>query len=79
MEDVKLDFAPDALEMVADLAIRRETGARGLRAILEDVMLDIMYDLPAKPEIESVVITRDVILGEGTPELTTAEARKKKA
>jgi ATP-dependent Clp protease ATP-binding subunit ClpX len=79
MEDVRLEFTDEALETVASQAIERETGARGLRAILEDVMLDIMYELPSKPEIESVVITREVITREAPPELVTSESRKKKA
>ncbi len=76
MEDVRLDFAPDALETVAEMAIKRSTGARGLRAILEDVMLDIMYDLPSKPDIEGVEITREVIEREGEPTLHMREPKQ---
>ncbi len=61
MDGVELDFDEDALEEVADLAIERKTGARGLRAILEDVMLDIMFDIPSRSDIKSCTITKDVI------------------
>ena len=77
MEDVQLEFTEQALAQVAHLAIKRDTGARGLRAILEDVMLDIMYDLPSRPEIASVTITEDVINHDGEPELGFREGKKK--
>lgn len=79
MEDVRLEFAEDALHTVAKLAIQRQTGARGLRAILEDVMLDIMYELPSRSDIESVEITADVIQGEGEPIINYRENRQSKA
>lgn len=61
MDGVQLSFEREALELVADMAIERKTGARGLRAILEDVMLDIMFDIPSRTDIESCTITGDVI------------------
>ncbi len=79
MEDVRLEFTPDALEAVASQAIKRDTGARGLRAILEDVMLDIMYDLPTQTDIESVEITEDVILRGALPVITYREGKKREA
>jgi ATP-dependent Clp protease ATP-binding subunit ClpX len=75
MEDVQLEFTPDSLETVARLAIQRNTGARGLRAILEDVMLDIMYELPSRPDIESVEISSDVIEGEAEPLITYRQTK----
>jgi ATP-dependent Clp protease ATP-binding subunit ClpX len=69
MEGAELVFAPGALEAIADLAIKRKTGARGLRAILEDVMLDVMYDLPARNDISKCVITRGAIEGSQPPDL----------
>jgi ATP-dependent Clp protease ATP-binding subunit ClpX len=61
MDGVKLKFQEDALKAVAGQALKRNAGARGLRAILESAMLDIMYDVPSRPGIKEVVITSDVI------------------
>jgi ATP-dependent Clp protease ATP-binding subunit ClpX len=60
-EHVKLTFTDDAVAAVAEEAARRETGARGLRAILEDIMLDIMYELPSQSGISECIINRDVV------------------
>jgi ATP-dependent Clp protease ATP-binding subunit ClpX len=61
-ESVKLRFTDDALEAIADLAIARKIGARGLRAIIEDLMLDLMYMLPSTKKVKECVVTRDVVL-----------------
>jgi ATP-dependent Clp protease ATP-binding subunit ClpX len=61
MEHVRLTFAKEALNEVAKSAITRKTGARGLRAILENVLLDTMYDLPSQPNLEEVVINANTI------------------
>jgi ATP-dependent Clp protease ATP-binding subunit ClpX len=66
-EDVKLTFAKDALKAVAKEAIDRKSGARGLRAILEKVMLDIMYDLPSRSGVAECVIGEEVILSNDPP------------
>lgn len=63
LDDVKLVFEPDALREVAKIAVERNTGARGLRGVLEGVMTDIMFEIPSDHTIEKVVITRDVVLG----------------
>ena len=63
MEGVELVFTPDAIEAVADRAIERKTGARGLRSILEDVMRDVMYHVPSMENAQQVVITGDVVAG----------------
>jgi ATP-dependent Clp protease ATP-binding subunit ClpX len=60
-EGVALSFAPDALDAVADEAIARKVGARGLRIILEELMLDIMYQIPALPDLKELAISRDVV------------------
>jgi ATP-dependent Clp protease ATP-binding subunit ClpX len=66
MDGVKLKFQDDALKAIAGQALKRNAGARGLRAILESAMLDIMYDVPSRPGIKEVIITSDVIeKGEG--------------
>jgi ATP-dependent Clp protease ATP-binding subunit ClpX len=62
MDGVKLKFSKGALQAVAKRALERESGARGLRAILEEAMLDIMYDVPSKSGIKEVAINEDVIL-----------------
>ncbi len=60
MEDVKLNFLNAALHSVAEKAVDRKTGARGLRSIMEDILLDTMYELPDLEGVEEVVINRDV-------------------
>jgi len=71
MEDVQLVFAPGALEAIADLAIERKTGARGLRSILEEAMRDVMFEIPSQDNVRRVVINRAVILEGATPEIVT--------
>ncbi len=68
-DGVELSFTDDALEAIADKAIKRKTGARGLRAIMESVMLDVMYDIPTLDNIEKCIITKDVVEGAEKPQL----------
>jgi ATP-dependent Clp protease ATP-binding subunit ClpX len=70
-DDVDLDFTDDALEAVAEEALKRGTGARGLRAILEEVLLEVMYDLPSRSDIARCVIDRTVVMERVTPTLVT--------
>ena len=70
MDGVKLTFAPEALEAVASLALERNTGARGLRSILEKAMTDIMYEVPSRDDILGVEITPECIRGTGKPVYT---------
>jgi len=86
MDGVELTFDEDALRAVAHKAIERKTGARGLRAILEDVMLDIMFDIPSREDVATCRITRDVIekvcpplLAEGTGEKKNVKKPKQSA
>ena len=67
MEEVELTFSDDALKSIAKKAILRKTGARGLRSILEDILLDTMYDLPEMMGVEEVVINAEVVDGNATP------------
>ena len=67
MDGVELNFDEDALREVAHMAIERKTGARGLRAILENAMMDIMYDVPSMPDVKSCEITKGVIDGTSAP------------
>lgn len=62
MEDVRLEFTEDALVLLADMAIKKKTGARGLRSILEEIMLDIMYEIPTHKDIKECIITKEIIL-----------------
>ncbi len=72
MDDVELVFTEDSLEAIAAQAIKRGTGARGLRAILEEVLLNTMYDLPSRTDVERVVIDRDVVAEKVNPTLVPA-------
>jgi len=75
LEGVKLRFTEDALRSVAEEAARRKSGARGLRAILEEVMLDVMYEIPSLSGVTECVVTREVVVSRGRPQLV----REKKA
>jgi ATP-dependent Clp protease ATP-binding subunit ClpX len=66
-ENVKLRFTDDALEAIADLAIQRKIGARGLRMIIEDLMLELMYNLPSMKKVRECVVTREVVLDREKP------------
>jgi len=72
MDDVELVFTTDSLDEIAAQAIKRGTGARGLRAILEEVLLNTMYDLPSRTDIERVLIDRDVVADKVNPTLVPA-------
>ena len=72
-DDVALNFDTDALKEIANKAIERKTGARGLRSIIEETMLDIMFDVPNHPEIESVTITKASIDEQAKPLITYKE------
>jgi ATP-dependent Clp protease ATP-binding subunit ClpX len=66
-ESVKLRFTDDALEAIAELAIQRKIGARGLRMIIEDLMLELMYNLPSMKKVRECVVTREVVLDREKP------------
>ncbi len=75
-DDVDLEFSEDALEAVADQALERGTGARGLRAILEEVLLEVMYELPSRDDISRCVVDRSVVVEKLAPELVTERQSK---
>lgn len=79
MEGVELDFRADALDAVASKAMERKTGARGLRSIMESVLLETMYDIPSMDNVAKVVIDEAVIKGESTPLLVYQQAEAQKA
>jgi ATP-dependent Clp protease ATP-binding subunit ClpX len=73
-ENVNLRFTDDALEQIAEEALVRNVGARGLKIILEEVMLDVMYRVPSEEEIEECVITKDAVLRRAAPILSLRKA-----
>ena len=76
MEGAKLHFTRDAVAAIADKAIELKTGARALRAIMERIMLDVMYDLPQTENVDEVVINRAVVEGRGKPKIKCRKAVK---
>ena len=76
MDDVLLEFEPDALEVIVDKAMERNTGARGLRSILEELMLDVMFDIPSRNDVEKCIISRDTVFNNCTPALVINSAKK---
>ena len=79
MDHVNLTFEDDAIKEIARLALERKTGARGLRSIMENTMMDVMYRIPSDESIESVVITEGAVKGESEPIVIHKEAALKKA
>ncbi len=77
-DDVELAFAPGALEAVADKAIERNIGARGLRAVMEGLLTGIMFDIPSDPTVEKVVVTPACVRGEQGPEIIRGDGREKR-
>ncbi|MCA1056352.1 ATP-dependent protease ATP-binding subunit ClpX [Rossellomorea aquimaris] len=69
LDDVELEFTDDALLEIAKKAIERKTGARGLRSIIETMMLEVMFDLPSRDDIKKCIITKETILEDATPQL----------
>ncbi len=78
LDGVSLEFKENCLQAIAEEAMKRNTGARGLRAILEETLLDVMFDLPSREDIERCVITRETVLNKDTPMLATRNKPKKK-
>jgi len=81
LDGVELEFEPEAIQSIADKALERQTGARGLRAIIEEILLHAMYDVPSRGDVAKVIVTPEVVTGEAAPTLVTAsaEAKKKKS
>ncbi|NPV73851.1 MAG: ATP-dependent Clp protease ATP-binding subunit ClpX [Pelotomaculum sp.] len=78
LDGVTLEFTQDALKAVAEEALKRNTGARGLRAILEEVMLDVMYDIPSRSDVAKCIVTRETILRREPPRIISLDRKKKK-
>lgn len=76
LDNVELEFKDEAVRSVAVEAMRRNTGARALRSIIEDVMLEVMYDIPGRPDVAKCIVTREVIENREEPLLVTGQDRK---
>ena len=73
MDNVELEFEDDAINLIVDKAIQRNTGARGLRSILEDIMRDVMFEIPSNPKIEKCIITKDTVENNSKPKIVENE------
>lgn len=76
MDDVELEVKEDAIEAIAEKALARKTGARGLRGIMEKIMTDIMYELPSRDDVDKCIITRETVEAEKEPELVLAKPER---
>ncbi len=76
LENVELEFTEGAIEEIAHEGIIRKTGARGLRAIIESIMLDVSYEVPSLNDLKRCVITKEVVQGKGNPLFFYEEERK---
>lgn len=79
LDGVELEFTEEAISSIADKALERGTGARGLRAIIEEVLLHVMYDVPSRGDVEKVVVTKETVEDEVPPTLVLRETKKKKS
>ena len=77
MENVDLEFDDEALKAIAKKAIERKTGARGLRSILEDILLDIMFELPSRDDVEKCLITKETVMNKAEPTLVLSDMKKR--
>jgi len=79
MDDVELEISEDAIDAIAQQALNRKTGARGLRGIMEKIMNNIMYELPSRNDVDKCIITRETVEAEKEPELVLAEPKRAKS
>lgn len=78
IDDVELEFEKEAIEAIVNKAIERKTGARGLRSIIEEIMRDIMFEIPSNPNIEKCIITKATVLENASPEIVINENKKQR-
>jgi ATP-dependent Clp protease ATP-binding subunit ClpX len=76
LEDTRLTFTDDALKAIAKRAIERKTGARGLRSIMEDILLDTMFELPGMDSVEEVVVNEEAVVSDASPLMIHADTKK---
>ena len=67
IDNVEIEFEDDAIEAIAELAIEQNTGARGLRSIMEGFMMQIMYSVPSRDDVSKIIITRDTVINKSEP------------
>ncbi len=79
IEDTELTFTPDALTAIAKRAIERKTGARGLRSIMEDILLDTMFELPGMDEVTEVVVNEEAVTTAAGPLMIYGDTKKEPA
>ena len=79
LEDTQLTFTEDALTAIAKRAIERKTGARGLRSILEDILLDTMFELPGMDTVNEVVVNEEAVMSDAKPLMIHGEPEKEPA
>ena len=77
MDDVELTFTEQSLDVIAEYALERGTGARGLRAIMEELLVPVMYDVPDRDDVAEVIITPESVRGESEPDLVLREVTDK--
>ena len=77
-DGVELEFTPDSIEAIVEKAIERNTGARGLRSIIEEIMRDVMFDIPSNPKIEKCTITRETVMDGKEPDIIINENKQQK-
>ncbi len=78
LDNVQLEFKDEALKAIADEALKRNTGARGLRAIIESIMRNVMYEVPSRADVAKCIVTRDVVANKEEPMLVTVDRKTKK-
>ncbi|MFS0886173.1 ATP-dependent Clp protease ATP-binding subunit ClpX [Aeromicrobium sp. 179-A 4D2 NHS] len=79
IDDVELEFTDEACEAMADLALERDTGARGLRSIVEDALQDVMYEIPSRDDVAKVIVTAETVRGQSGPRVITHDGANKRA
>ncbi len=75
-EDIELEFTEDSIREIASIALERKTGARGLRSVMEELMLDLMYEIPSGTNISKIVITKEMVQKKGEPEISYRQKEK---
>ena len=78
MDGVDLEFEPEAVDLIAQEAIKRKTGARALRSIVEEIMLDVMYDVPSKNDMTKFIVTADMVRNRKNAEVVKLPTQKDK-
>ena len=78
LDNVQLEFKDDALKAIAAEALKRNTGARGLRAIIESIMRNVMYEVPSRTDVAKCIVTKEVVINKEEPVMVTVDRKSKK-